>query len=104
MSQPSPARDRRKWPLAIAIVMAVASPVVGFWIYFYSRPRTPAAERSSGHWAAVSMGRAYLAQGQPHLALAAVEHVRDEGPGSGEAMTVAGLALLELKQPITARK
>jgi tetratricopeptide (TPR) repeat protein len=48
------------------------------------------------HWRAVAAGRDYLRLGRPGLALKAVNEVRDEGPGSGEAMTVAGLALLRL--------
>ena len=48
------------------------------------------------HWAAVARGRDCLRQGRPDLALQAVNAVRDEAPGSGEAMTVAGLALLRL--------
>ena len=48
------------------------------------------------HWAAVARGRDALRRGRPDLALQAVNTVRDEAPGSGEAMTVAGLALLRL--------
>jgi tetratricopeptide (TPR) repeat protein len=52
----------------------------------------------SGHWDEVARGRAYLERGRPDLALGAVVDVRDEAPGSGEAMTVAGLALVQLGQ------
>jgi tetratricopeptide (TPR) repeat protein len=56
------------------------------------------SHRSSvhNHWAAVARGRDALRRGRPDLALQAVNAVRDEAPGSGEAMTVAGLALLRL--------
>jgi tetratricopeptide (TPR) repeat protein len=49
-----------------------------------------------GHWDAVARGRDYLRRGRPDLALQMVNAVRDEAPGSGEAMTIAGLALLRL--------
>jgi tetratricopeptide (TPR) repeat protein len=51
----------------------------------------------------VSRGSAYLHQGRPDLALDAVSQVRDEAPGSGEAMTIAGMALIQLGQPPAAR-
>lgn len=48
------------------------------------------------HWGAVDRGRFYLESGRPDMALQAVIDVRDEAPGSGEAMTIAGLALLRM--------
>jgi len=55
------------------------------------------------HWDAVAKGRAHLAQGRPDLAFQAVSDVRDEAPGAGEAMTVAGLALIRTGQYRMAR-
>jgi superkiller protein 3 len=46
----------------------------------------------------VSRGRAYLNQGRPDLAFQAVADVRDEAPGAGEAMTIAGLALIRFRE------
>jgi tetratricopeptide (TPR) repeat protein len=56
-----------------------------------------------GHWKAVSRGRAYLEEGRPDLAFGAVQHIRDERPGAGEAMTVAGLALVQFREFTGAR-
>jgi tetratricopeptide (TPR) repeat protein len=62
------------------------------WLWWHgSRPSS-----ARGHWAAVARGRDALGRGRPDLALQAVSEVRDEAPGSGEAMTVAGLALLRM--------
>jgi tetratricopeptide (TPR) repeat protein len=46
------------------------------------------------HWGAVTRGRAYLRYGRADLAIQAVHNVRDNAPGAGEAMEVAGLALI----------
>jgi len=63
------------------------------------------SDSSSGrhHWKAVAKGRAYLVNRRPDLALQAVSDVRDEAPGAGEAMTIAGLALIRLGQFPSAR-
>jgi tetratricopeptide (TPR) repeat protein len=61
-------------------------------LWWHGSPQSSAGD----HWAAVARGRYALHQGRPDLALQAVNAVRDEAPGSGEAMTVAGLALLRL--------
>jgi tetratricopeptide (TPR) repeat protein len=55
------------------------------------------------HWAAVARGREALGRDRPDLALQAVQAVRDEAPGSGEAMTVAGFALLRMGDYRSAR-
>jgi tetratricopeptide (TPR) repeat protein len=44
---------------------------------------------------AVARGRDYLQQGRPDLAFQSVFDVRDEAAGAGEAMTIAGLAMLQ---------
>jgi tetratricopeptide (TPR) repeat protein len=62
------------------------------WLWWYA-PRTSSIRE---HGAAVARGRDALRRGRPDLALQAVKEVRDEAPGSGEAMTIAGLALLRL--------
>jgi tetratricopeptide (TPR) repeat protein len=55
------------------------------------------------HWEAVSRGRSYLRQGRADMALQSVQDVRDDAEGAGEAMTVAGLALLRLGEVKGAR-
>jgi tetratricopeptide (TPR) repeat protein len=64
------------------------------WLWWHGTHRSSIRE----HWVAVARGREALRRGRPDLALRAVNAIRDEGPGSGEAMTVAGLALLRLGQ------
>ena len=60
---------------------------------------TPADEAR----AAASRGRNDLQRGRPDLAFQAVSQVRDESPEAGEAMAVAGLALIRMEQYPTAR-
>ena len=43
---------------------------------------------ATGHWEAVARGQQHLDAGRPDLALKAVMHIRDDGPGAGEAMTI----------------
>jgi len=74
-----------------ATTVAVAVFVLG-WLWWHRSHPSSVRE----HWAAVARGRDALRRGRPDLALQAVNAVRDEAPGSGEAMTVAGLALLRL--------
>jgi len=62
------------------------------WLWWHVSHQSSVRE----HWAAVARGRGALRRGRPDLALQAVYEVRDEAPGSAEAMTVAGLALLRL--------
>jgi tetratricopeptide (TPR) repeat protein len=64
------------------------------WLWWHRSHQSSAR----AHWDAVARGRDYLRRGRPDLALQAVHDVRDEAPGSGEAMTVAGLALLRFGQ------
>src|SRR5947208_2013250 len=86
----SPSRLGRRAVVLLAIGLVVLVGLVATVVLRpWSRP-TPVPIR--GHWQAVLRGRAYLAQNRPDLALQAVSHVRDEGPGAGEAMCVAGLA------------
>jgi tetratricopeptide (TPR) repeat protein len=56
------------------------------------------------HWTAVARGRDAFRRGRPDLAVQAVSAVRDEAPGSGEAMTVAGLSLLSMGEYRSARQ
>jgi tetratricopeptide (TPR) repeat protein len=56
-----------------------------------------------GHWQEVARGQRMLRMGRPDAALQAVSQVRDERPGSAEAMYVAGLALAQLEQYRSAR-
>jgi tetratricopeptide (TPR) repeat protein len=97
---PAPARASsrrvgRRVTLAAAGLILVA---LG-WLAWIGTRRTPV----SGHRQAAARGRAYLDRGRPDLALGAVMDIRDEAPGSGEAMTVAGLALIKLEQYQAAR-
>jgi tetratricopeptide (TPR) repeat protein len=52
------------------------------------------SHRRAGHWNAVARARTYLDRGQPDLALKALSGIRDLGPGSAEALTLAARALL----------
>ena len=72
--------------------MAVFAISVAGWFWWQWSHQSSTRE----HWDAVARGRQFLNRGRPDLALQAVNAVRDEGPGSGEAMTVAGLALMRL--------
>ena len=83
---------------ARAVRGVLASTTVGLvvfvlgWLWWHRSHQSSVRE----HWAAVARGRDALRRGRPDLALQAVNDVRDEAPGSGEAMTVAGLALLRI--------
>jgi tetratricopeptide (TPR) repeat protein len=101
MSNPSTLRSSRKGPLILAIGLALLGPVIAGAVYAYGWWR--AHSQGEGHWVAVNKGRAFLQQGRPDLAFAAVQSIRDDGPGAGEAMTVAGLALMQFDQPKYAR-
>jgi tetratricopeptide (TPR) repeat protein len=84
--------------LVLIAAIGLSIPVLG-WLGWSSLHRRSVRE----HWDAVARGRAYLDQGRPDLALNAVFDVRDEAPGSGEGMTVAGLAMLRLGEYSGAR-
>ena len=77
---------------ALGATMAVFAISVAGWFWWQWSHQSSTRE----HWDAVARGRQFLNRGRPDLALQAVNAVRDEGPGSGEAMTVAGLALMRL--------
>jgi tetratricopeptide (TPR) repeat protein len=83
----------RRRLLKVSAVSALLISLLGWW-ELHSRPR-PSVR---GHWAKVARARVYLAHGRPDLAINAVIDVRDEAAGSGEAMTVAGFALILLGQ------
>jgi predicted Zn-dependent protease len=82
----------------VALTLAAAAWALLRPVASERRPR-----QDGGHWAAVARGREYLGRNRPDLALRAVEGVRDEGPGSGAAMTVAGLALVRMGEVQAAR-
>ena len=69
----------------------------------FSRSKGSAIEPQEGHWGAVVRGRMFLQQNRPDLALQAVALVRDERPGAGEAMGVAGVALARMEKIRSAR-
>jgi tetratricopeptide (TPR) repeat protein len=91
-SDPALARKARavRGVLGFTTVALVVFALGLFW--WHRSP--PSSVRA--HWDAVGRGRHALRQGRPDLALQAVSAVRDEAPGSGEAMTVAGLALVRI--------
>jgi len=81
--------------IRVGVLAATTAGLVFFvigWLWWHGTHQSSARE----HWDAVDRGRHHLRRGRPDLALQAVNEVRDEAPGSGEAMTVAGLALLRL--------
>ncbi len=90
-ASPSTARFVRRVRASATVGLAVF--VLG-WLWWHGSHPSSVPE----HWAAVARGRDALRRGRPDLALQAVNAVRDEAPGSGEAMTVAGLALLRLRE------
>jgi predicted Zn-dependent protease len=101
MSNVSTQRSSRKGPLVVALAVTLLGLLipVGFYAYGWWR----AHRQGEGHWVAVEKGRAFLKQGRPDLAFAAVQHIRDDGPGAGEALTIAGLSLMQFNQPKYAR-
>lgn len=58
--------------------------------------RGPRPAPTSPVLAATARGRSYLRSRRPDLALQAVDHVREATPEAGEAMAVAGLALIQM--------
>jgi tetratricopeptide (TPR) repeat protein len=46
------------------------------------------------HWAEVAEAKAHLDRGRPDLTVRTVARIHDESPGAGEALTLAGKALL----------
>ncbi len=87
--------NRGRWSLALRVTVLVIS-AIAFVSFGFRRP--PARAHVQGHWDAVARGRMYLRQGRPDRAFEAVSAIRDEAPGAGEAMTVAGLALLQYRE------
>src|SRR5262249_7273837 len=91
------ARRRSMWRVrairtAGAVGLALLAVSIAGWSWWSLRHRSPIHR----HWEAVERGRLYLERGRPDLALQAVSEVRDEAPGGGEAMAVAGLSLIRL--------
>ncbi len=80
---------------AVGLVAICLMGGLGWWA---SRPT--AADQAR---AAAARGRSDLRNGRPDLAFQAVSQVRDDSPEAGEAMTVAGLALIRLGQHRVAR-
>ncbi len=91
-----PARRARGLITPLSALLLIG--LLGGSLWWSSRP-TPADEAR----AAASRGRDELRRGRPDLAFQAVSHVRDESPEAGEAMAVAGLALMRMGQYPTAR-
>lgn len=90
---------RRGWTLGLigGISLAIIGVAVSLWIVRHPSP-------PGDHWEAVRRGRAFLDRGRPDLAFHAVSQIRDDAPGAGEAMTVAGQSLIALRQIPTARR
>ena len=84
------------------LTLATALPLLGLLAeWWWSRGSRPAP--MSSVQAATERGRGYLRSRRPDLALQAVEQVREATPEAGEAMAVAGLALIEMGQYRAAR-
>ena len=83
--------SRRRWIATVVAGLTVLALGCLWWIQSHRLLVV-------GHWDEVARGRAYLGQRRPDLALQAVLAVRNEAPGAGEAMTVAGLAMLQMRQ------
>lgn len=100
----NPPRAGQWRPALVACALALV-PAAAVCVYRWVWPTAPAgeSEHRAGHWAVVAQGRYYLGAGRPDLAFEAVAHVRDEAPGAGEAMTIAGLAMLHFGDLATAR-
>ncbi len=86
---------RGRWGLVLRATVLVISAIAFVWFGFR---RPPVRAYGQGHWDAVARGRMYLRQGRHDRAFEAVSAIRDEAPGAGEAMTVAGLALLHYRE------
>jgi tetratricopeptide (TPR) repeat protein len=92
---PPGSRARARFVVGVVVATAAALGLLGggwVWWHWSHRPIARA------HWGEVARARDYLRRGRPDLALQAINDVRDEGPGSGEAMTVAGMALLRMRE------
>ncbi|GAC1472435.1 MAG: hypothetical protein NVSMB9_19640 [Isosphaeraceae bacterium] len=95
-------RPGRRGLWAIAIGAALGAPLLALALALASavnRPRVP----PPAHWQDVARARAYLDRGRPDLTLKVVSRIRDEGPGAGEAMALAGMALIRYNQIRDAR-
>jgi tetratricopeptide (TPR) repeat protein len=71
------------WVLVFVALVAALVPLS--WLLL----RPPA-----NHWEEVARARAFLERGQPDLAFQAVAGIRDEAPGTAEALALAGKAML----------
>lgn len=82
---------------AIAVVLARSGPG--------AQVGEEADHRSSaGHWPTVRKAQRLLDSGRPDQAFDAVMNIRDQEPGAAEAMTIAGISLFRLGDPIGARR
>jgi tetratricopeptide (TPR) repeat protein len=82
-------RSRRIAQLLGVLVTGLLALAILMW---WSSQALPARR----HWDAVARANSYLRMGQPERAFETVSGIRDEGPGAGEAMTIAGLALIRM--------
>jgi tetratricopeptide (TPR) repeat protein len=89
------APPRRLVGLALGAVLLV---IVATIFLLRARVGPSPKESQADHWDAVARGRAFLNQGRPDLAFEAVSSIRDEAPGAGEAMTIAGLVLAQYRE------
>ena len=97
-----PTRSARGPVVAIASLMAVC--LVGGAIFLLSGWRMSLRHSPSDEALdAAARGRRLLRAGRPDLAFDAVNGVRDESPAAGEAMAVAGQALIGMGQYRVAR-
>jgi tetratricopeptide (TPR) repeat protein len=104
-SAPGPARQRHgprpRWRPQIATVLALLLsgmlfPALLLW-------RSARSVPAKTHWDAVARGQAYLHAGRADRAFACVSAIRDDAPGAGEAMAIAGFALIRMNEYRAAR-
>ena len=88
---------RRRRVIGLVAILVLAALASHFW--WQSQRLSPDRKART----AAARGRNYLNIGRPDLALQAVNEIRDESPGAGEAMTVAGIALIRMQQYRVAR-
>ncbi len=92
MPSPTRARPRQMGRMEIAAAGIVLALLVGWGAPGLGHR----LGKGPGHRSAVTQGRRYLERGHPDLAFRAVYPIREGEPAAGEALTVAGLALLQL--------
>ncbi|WP_152054054.1 tetratricopeptide repeat protein [Tautonia marina] len=92
--QPASPRHRRR-PLRLALILVTVLAVLAGGLWSANRLLRNRQARQQDE-AAIHRGRVFLEQGNPALALQAVNRVPEQSPVLAEALTVRGLALVAL--------